>query len=189
MTLRQRPASGSAAVVPPAEAPASANGSSNGVVWDMDTGTSQLRAYNATGYNTELYTSAQAANNRDKLVSQVKDLDYGNGTRLFDAIGESLDALKKLIEKKLADVRSEDQARATLLACIRLAQEFYQDGFYTFTVPKDSVSVLVRDSRLVASGKAVVTKGGKGEITVTLMAGSPPKVAIEGKVRPDVRLR
>src|SRR5262249_1020253 len=48
-----------------------ANGTSNGGVGDLDTGTSKLRAYNATGYNPELYTSAQAANNRDKLVGSV----------------------------------------------------------------------------------------------------------------------
>src|SRR4029077_10912303 len=48
----------------------SANGSSNGVVWDLDTN-GQLRAYSAAGYNTELYTSGQAANNRDKLVGSV----------------------------------------------------------------------------------------------------------------------
>jgi fibronectin type 3 domain-containing protein len=60
----------------------SANGSNNGVVWDLDTGTNQLRAYNATGYNTELYTSAQAANNRDALVGSVVKFsvaDVANG--------------------------------------------------------------------------------------------------------------
>jgi hypothetical protein len=50
----------------------SANGTTNGIVWDLEHSTSQLRAYNATGYNTELYTSAQAANNRDALGSNVK---------------------------------------------------------------------------------------------------------------------
>jgi fibronectin type 3 domain-containing protein len=49
----------------------SANGANNGIVWATDTGTSQLRAYNATGFNTELYTSAQAANNRDTLTGSV----------------------------------------------------------------------------------------------------------------------
>jgi hypothetical protein len=50
----------------------SANGTTNGIVWDIDHGTNQLRAYNATGYNNELYTSAQAANNRDALGTSVK---------------------------------------------------------------------------------------------------------------------
>jgi hypothetical protein len=46
----------------------SADGSTNGIVWATDHGTSQLRAYSATGFNNELYTSAQAANNRDALT-------------------------------------------------------------------------------------------------------------------------
>ena len=45
-------------------------------------------------FNDKIELNAGFTHNRDKLVSQVKDLDYGNGTRLFDAIGESLDALK-----------------------------------------------------------------------------------------------
>ena len=49
----------------------SANGTSNGVVWALDRGTNQLRAYNASGLNAELYTSAQAANNRDALTGSV----------------------------------------------------------------------------------------------------------------------
>src|SRR5262249_38157525 len=49
----------------------SANGTTNGIVWATDTGTSQLRAYSAAGFNTELYTSAQAAGNRDALVGSV----------------------------------------------------------------------------------------------------------------------
>jgi Ca-activated chloride channel family protein len=44
-------------------------------------------------FNDKIELNAGFTNNRDRLVSQVKDLDYGNGTRLFDAIGESLDAL------------------------------------------------------------------------------------------------
>ncbi|HEV2946003.1 MAG TPA: VCBS repeat-containing protein [Gemmataceae bacterium] len=50
----------------------SANGTSNGVVWDLDTGTNQLRAYDAATYATELYTSAQAAGNRDALGTVIK---------------------------------------------------------------------------------------------------------------------
>jgi len=33
-------------------------------------------------------------NDRDDLVSDIRDLDYGNGTRLWDAVGASLDQLK-----------------------------------------------------------------------------------------------
>jgi len=102
---------------------------------------------------------------------------------------ESLDALKKLFEPKLTNVRDDGKVRAALLACLRLAEEFYQDGHYTFTVSEQSVSVVHRDDHLVASAKAVVTNGGKGEITVMLTTGAPSTITIDGKVRPDVRNR
>jgi fibronectin type 3 domain-containing protein len=50
----------------------SANGNTNGIVWELDHGSNELRAYDATNYTTELYTSSQAANNRDLLGSVVK---------------------------------------------------------------------------------------------------------------------
>lgn len=45
----------------------SANGKSNGIVWDVDRGTNQLRAYSTDSYATQLYHSGQAAGNRDLL--------------------------------------------------------------------------------------------------------------------------
>jgi fibronectin type 3 domain-containing protein len=57
----------------PGSTPAiSANGTHNGMVWDLERGTNQLRAYDAAGYGKELYTSAQAADDRDRLGSVVK---------------------------------------------------------------------------------------------------------------------
>jgi hypothetical protein len=49
----------------------SANGPTNGIVWVLDVGSNQLRAYDATGFNTELYTSAQADGGRDALAGPV----------------------------------------------------------------------------------------------------------------------
>jgi fibronectin type 3 domain-containing protein len=48
-----------------------ANGTSNGIVWDVDRGTNQLRAYSSDSYATELYTSAQAPGGRDALGPAV----------------------------------------------------------------------------------------------------------------------
>ncbi len=52
----------------------SANGNINGIVWATDTGSNQLRAYNAAISNStlsELYTSGQAASNRDALTGTI----------------------------------------------------------------------------------------------------------------------
>jgi Ca-activated chloride channel homolog len=45
-------------------------------------------------FNDKIQLSARFTNNRDELISAARDLDYGNGTRLWDAVSMSLDELK-----------------------------------------------------------------------------------------------
>jgi Ca-activated chloride channel family protein len=45
-------------------------------------------------FNDKIQFSSRFTNDRDELVGDVKDLDYGNGTRLWDAVAASLDELK-----------------------------------------------------------------------------------------------
>jgi Ca-activated chloride channel family protein len=45
-------------------------------------------------FNDKIEISAHFTNNRDELVADVKELDYGNGTRLWDAVAASLDELQ-----------------------------------------------------------------------------------------------
>jgi Ca-activated chloride channel family protein len=45
-------------------------------------------------FNDKIEISAHFSNDRDALISEVKDLDYGNGTRLYDAISEGLNTLQ-----------------------------------------------------------------------------------------------
>ena len=45
-------------------------------------------------FNDKIQFSARFTSDRDELVSDVHELDYGNGTRLWDAVGASLDELK-----------------------------------------------------------------------------------------------
>jgi Ca-activated chloride channel homolog len=47
-------------------------------------------------FNDKIQFSSRFTDNRDELVSDVKDLDYGNGTRLWDAASASLDELKPI---------------------------------------------------------------------------------------------
>src|SRR6185295_5680000 len=47
-------------------------------------------------FNDKIQINAKWSNNRDQLVTDVKDLDYGNGTRLWDAVGAALDELKAI---------------------------------------------------------------------------------------------
>jgi Ca-activated chloride channel homolog len=52
-------------------------------------------------FNDKVQISARYTNNRDQLISAVKDLDYGNGTRLWDAVAMSLDELKGIDGRKV----------------------------------------------------------------------------------------
>jgi Ca-activated chloride channel homolog len=45
-------------------------------------------------FNDKLQISSRFTNNRDELVTSVHDVDYGNGTRLWDATAMALDELK-----------------------------------------------------------------------------------------------
>jgi len=45
-------------------------------------------------FNDKIQFSARFTNNRDELVSDIGNLDYGNGTKLWDAIAASIDELK-----------------------------------------------------------------------------------------------
>ncbi len=45
-------------------------------------------------FNDKIQFNARFTNDRDQLVTDIKNLDYGNGTRLWDALAASLDELK-----------------------------------------------------------------------------------------------
>jgi Ca-activated chloride channel family protein len=45
-------------------------------------------------FNDRIEFNSRFMNDRDQLITDIKNLDYGNGTRLWDAVGASLDELK-----------------------------------------------------------------------------------------------
>jgi Ca-activated chloride channel family protein len=45
-------------------------------------------------FNDKIEFSSEFTSNRDDLISALKDLDFGNPTRLYDAVDASLDVLK-----------------------------------------------------------------------------------------------
>ena len=45
-------------------------------------------------FNDKIQMSARFTSDRDELVSDIKEIDFGNGTKLWEAIGASLDELK-----------------------------------------------------------------------------------------------
>jgi Ca-activated chloride channel family protein len=52
-------------------------------------------------FNDKIQFNARWSSDRDQLITDAKDLDYGNGTRLWDAVGASLDELKAVDGRKV----------------------------------------------------------------------------------------
>lgn len=105
-------------------------------------------------FNDKIEMSAGFTSDRDRLISDVKDLDYGNGTRLYDAIGESLDVLRGIEGRRVVLVFTDgddtssrvgrgtvlDRARAeeVMVYSIGLESDFF-DGVRRVRTKPDAV--------------------------------------------------
>ena len=52
-------------------------------------------------FNDKIQFNARWSNDRDQLITDAKNLDFGNGTRLWDAAAASLDELKAIDGRKV----------------------------------------------------------------------------------------
>jgi Ca-activated chloride channel family protein len=52
-------------------------------------------------FNDKIQFNARWSNDRDQLITDTKNLDFGNGTRLWDAVGAALDELKAIDGRKV----------------------------------------------------------------------------------------
>src|SRR3954471_7827712 len=52
-------------------------------------------------FNDKIQFNARWSSDRDQMISDAKNLDYGNGTRLWDAAAASLDELKNIDGRKV----------------------------------------------------------------------------------------
>jgi len=55
-------------------------------------------------FNDKIQMNSRFTSDRDELVSAVKDLDFGNGTRLWDAVGTALDELRTIEGRRVVVV-------------------------------------------------------------------------------------
>ncbi len=104
-------------------------------------------------FNDKIELSAQFTNDRDQLITEVRDLDFGNGTRLFDGIAEGLNQLQGVDGRKVILVFTDgddtasrvgrgtilDRARAeeVMIYAIGLQSEMF-DGQRTVRTRPDS---------------------------------------------------
>jgi len=52
-------------------------------------------------FNDKIQFNARWSNDRDQMITDAKNLDFGNGTRLWDAAAASLDELKNIDGRKV----------------------------------------------------------------------------------------
>ena len=64
-------------------------------------------------FNDKIEISAHFTKNRDDLIGEVKELDFGNGTRLWDAVQTSLDELKGIEGRRVVLVFTDGEDTAS----------------------------------------------------------------------------
>jgi Ca-activated chloride channel family protein len=64
-------------------------------------------------FNDKIELSAHFTSDRDGLITEVRDLDFGNGTRLYDALAESLDALRGIDGRRVVLVFTDGDDTAS----------------------------------------------------------------------------
>jgi Ca-activated chloride channel family protein len=123
-------------------------------------------------FNDRVELDPSFTNDRDELVSSIRELDYGNGTRLWDAVDVGLDALENIEGRKVIVVFTDggDTSSATsngkVLARARLNEVMiYAIGMESVFGPPGMRQRTKPDGRL--KGLATETGGGYFELKKT----------------------
>src|SRR5436190_10220357 len=67
-------------------------------------------------FNDKIQMSARFTSDRDELVSDIKEIDFGNGTKLWEAIGASLDELKGIEGRRVILVFTDGDDTASYVS-------------------------------------------------------------------------
>jgi Ca-activated chloride channel family protein len=89
-------------------------------------------------FNDKIQMGAHFSSNRDQLVSEVRDLDYGNGTRLWDAVGASLDELKTLDGRRVILVFTDGDDTASKISLGRVIERARTDEVMIYAIGLES---------------------------------------------------
>lgn len=76
-------------------------------------------------FNDKIQVGAHFTSDRDELISEVKNLDYGNATRLYDALAVSIDELKGIEGRKVVLIFTDGEdttSRTTMGTVIERAR-------------------------------------------------------------------
>ena len=106
-------------------------------------------------FNDKIQINAKWSNNRDQLVTDIKDLDYGNGTRLWDAVGAALDELKTVDGRRVILVFTDgDDTESHSMSLGKVIDRARNDEVMIYAIGLES--------RYAIDGRVTVTKPDSG---------------------------
>ena len=89
-------------------------------------------------FNDKIELSARFTNNRDELISDVRDLDFGNGTRLWDAVNTSLDELKGVEGRRVVLVFTDGDDTSSKVGLGRVADRARDEDVMVYAIGLES---------------------------------------------------
>jgi Ca-activated chloride channel family protein len=89
-------------------------------------------------FNDKIQFSSRFTSDRDQLVSDVKGLDYGNGTRLWDAIGASIDELKGIEGRRVILVFTDGDDTASKIGLGTVVERARADEVMIYAIGLES---------------------------------------------------
>jgi Ca-activated chloride channel family protein len=89
-------------------------------------------------FNDKIEISARFTNNRDELITDVKDLDFGNGTRLWDAVHTSLDELKGVEGRRVVLVFTDGDDTASRVGLGRVTERARDEEVMVYAIGLES---------------------------------------------------
>ena len=90
-------------------------------------------------FNDKIQFSSRFTDNRDELVADVKDLDYGNGTRLWDATAASLDELKPIEGRRVILLFTDGDDTASKVGLGTVIDRARAEDVMVYTIGLESV--------------------------------------------------
>src|SRR5262245_59107462 len=113
-------------------------------------------------FNDKVQISSRFTSNRDELVTSVKDVDFGNSTRLWDAVAMSLDELRTIDGRRVVLVFTDgddtdsltslgtvvERARAdeTMVYAIGLESNYFNGQRYVKSKPDRGLKRLAEET-------------------------------------------
>jgi Ca-activated chloride channel family protein len=89
-------------------------------------------------FNDKIQINAKWSGDRDQLVTDVKDLDYGNGTRLWDAVGAALDELKAIDGRRVILVFTDGDDTASRIGLGTVIERARADEVMIYAIGLES---------------------------------------------------